>query len=168
MAKRGLTRIDGLFENVMVIQPVGPGDSDKDSVGAIQDLLRGQGQLSVPYLTSASYGIFGPKPTAAVNGFRGNNGLPADDAVDFEMMKALIQTPAKKPIASRPYVTLALDFEWTGMTKIVTLTSVLEGLGSFGAMNLNSDKAGMSYGMIQWAQKPKRLHEILQAFSDAD
>ena len=64
------------------------------------------------------------------------------------MMKALIQTPAKKPAASRPYVTLALDFDWTGLMKTVVLTSILEGEGAFGALNLNTDKAGLSYGIF--------------------
>jgi peptidoglycan hydrolase-like protein with peptidoglycan-binding domain len=168
MAMSGLTRIDGLFEGVPAVQPVGPGDADKDSVGAIQDLLRGQGQPSMPTLLAPDYGLFGAKTTAAVNGFRNANGLQTSDIVDVEMMKALVQTPAKKPAASRPYVTLALDFDWSGLTKIVVLTSILEGEGAFGALNLNTDKAGLSYGVIQWAQKPKRLHEILQAFSDAD
>jgi hypothetical protein len=63
---------------------------------------------------------------------------------------------------------LLLNFDWSGLTKIVILTSILEGQGTFGAMNLNTDKAGLSYGIIQWAQKPGRLHEILQAFSDAN
>jgi hypothetical protein len=43
MSKSGLPRIDGLFEGALVVAPVGPGDRDKESVGAIQDLLRGQG-----------------------------------------------------------------------------------------------------------------------------
>jgi peptidoglycan hydrolase-like protein with peptidoglycan-binding domain len=168
MAMSGLTRIDGLFGGAPAVQPVGPGDADKDSVGAIQDLLRGQGQPSMPTPLAPDYGLFGAKTTAAVNGFRNANGLQTSDIVDVEMMKALVQTPAKKPTASRPYVTLALDLDWSGLTKIVVLTSILEGEGAFGALNLNTDKAGLSYGVIQWAQKPKRLHEILQAFSDAD
>jgi peptidoglycan hydrolase-like protein with peptidoglycan-binding domain len=168
MAKSGLVRIDGLFEDLMVIQPIGPGDPDKESVGAVQDLLRGQGQPSMPKPTASDYGTFGAKTKTAVNGFRSDNGLDASDLVDFDMMKALIQKPAKQPIASRCYVTMALDFDWTGLTKVVLLTSILEGGGSFGAMNLNTDKAGMSYGIIQWAQKPRRLHEILLSFQNAD
>ena len=168
MAMSGLTRIDGLFEGAPAVQPVGPGDADRDSVGAIQDLLRGQGQPSMPTPLAADYGLFGSKTTAAVNGFRSATGLLPSGLVDVEMMKALIQTPAKKPTASRPYVTLALDFDWSALAKLVVMTSILEGEGAFGALNLNTDKAGLSYGIIQWAQKPQRLHEILQAFSDAD
>ena len=168
MAKSGLTRIDGLFERVMATPPIGPGDADRPSVGAVQDLLRGHGQRGLPSMTASDYGAFGNKTKAAVNAFRASAGLPASDLVDFDMMQALIATPAPQPIASRPYVTLALDLDWSGMTKIVLITSMLEGQGAFGAMNLNTDKAGMSFGMIQWAQKPKRLQEILQAFNDAD
>jgi peptidoglycan hydrolase-like protein with peptidoglycan-binding domain len=168
MAKSGLPRIDGLFEGTVGVQAVGPGEQDKESVGAIQDLLRGQHQPSMPTPVAADYGIFGPKTTAAVKAFRSVNGLDDSDSVDFPTMKALIQVPAKNPVTSRPYVTLLLDFDWSGLTKIVILTSILEGQGSFGALNLNSDKAGLSYGIIQWAQRPGRLHEILQAFRDAD
>jgi hypothetical protein len=168
MAMSGLPRIDGLFDGAVIVQPVVPGDPDKESVGAIQDLLRGHGQQSMPTVAAADYGIFGPKTTTAVEAFRSANGLDDSDAVDVAMMRALIQVPATKPIASRSYVTMRLDFDWDGLTKIVILTSILEGQGGFGAMNLNSDKAGLSYGIIQWAQKPGRLHEILQAFSAAD
>jgi hypothetical protein len=168
MAMSGLTRIDALFAGEPAAQPVGPGDPDKESVGAIQDLLRGHGQRSMPNPTAMDYGVFGNLTKAAVNGFRADNGLDAADTVDSRMIKALVQTPSKTPVASRPYVTLALDFEWTGLTKIVLLTSILEGEGSFGAMNLNTDKAGMSYGIIQWAQKPQRLHRLLAALQAAD
>jgi peptidoglycan hydrolase-like protein with peptidoglycan-binding domain len=168
MAKSGLVRIDGLFEGTPVGLPIGPGDPDKESVGAIHDLLRGQGQPSMPTPVAADYGIFGPKTTGAVDAFRTANGLEASGVVDVAMMTALVRAPAKKPVASRPFVTLVLDFEWSGLTKIVSLTSILEGQGSFGAMNLNTDRAGLSYGIIQWAQKPGRLHEILKAFSDTN
>jgi hypothetical protein len=43
----------------------------------------------------------------------------------------------------------------------------MEGAGRFSALNLNTDKAGLSFGLIQWAQKPGRLTEILLAFSKA-
>jgi peptidoglycan hydrolase-like protein with peptidoglycan-binding domain len=168
MAQSGLARIDGLFEGTSTVPPVAPGDTDKESVGAIQDLLRGHGQAKMPGPVASDYGVFGGRTTAAVQAFRGDNGLPDADQVDSTMMQALIRVPAKRPIASRPYVTLGLDFIWNSMTKVLLLTSILEGKGAFAAMNLNSDKAGMSYGIIQWAQKPKRLHEILQAFHDSD
>jgi hypothetical protein len=82
MAKSGLPRIDGLFEGVLVVQPISPGGPDKQSVGAIQDLLRGQGQPSMPTAVAADYGIFGPKTTAAVNAFRSTNELDDSDTVD--------------------------------------------------------------------------------------
>ncbi len=168
MALSGLTRIDGLFGGAPTAQPVAPGDPDRESVGAIQDLLRGHGQTTMPNPTAADYGLFGQRTAAAVTAFRRDRGLEAAEIVDVAMMTALVQTPAATPVASRPYVTMGLDFEWSGMTKIVLLTSILEGEGGFGALNRNTDKAGLSYGILQWAQKPGRLHGLLQAFCQAD
>jgi len=51
---------------------------------------------------------------------------------------------------------------------VLGLTAIMEGLGKFGSLNLNADKAGLSFGIIQWAQRPKRLIDILEAFSKAD
>src|SRR5271165_3862766 len=102
MTKSGLPRIDALFQGTVGAQPVGPGDPDKESVGAIQDLLRGQGQPSMPTPVAADYGLFGSKTTAAVRAFRSANGLNDSDTVDFAMIKALVQVPAKKPVGSRP------------------------------------------------------------------
>ena len=41
------------------------------------------------------------------------------------------------------------------------------GSGKFGALNLNTDGAGLSFGLIQWAQRPGRLAEIVYAFCQA-
>ena len=49
----------------LVVAPDGPGDPDKESVGAIQDLLRGQGQPSMPNRVAA-----GPGKWALVHGRR--------------------------------------------------------------------------------------------------
>jgi hypothetical protein len=168
MAQSGLTRIDGLFGGEPTAQPVGPGDPDRESVGAIQDLLRGHGQTTMPNPTAADYGLFGQRTAAAVSAFRRDQSLDIAGVVDAATLSALVRTPAATPVASRPYVTMGLDFEWSGMTKIVLLTSILEGEGGFGALNRNTDKAGLSYGLLQWAQKPGRLHGLLQAFCQTD
>jgi hypothetical protein len=103
-----------------------------------------------------------------VRDFRAKAGLGAGQSLDSATLHRLIETPAPDPVASRPYVTLALDLEWSDMTKVLLLTSQLEGMGLFGALNHNTDFAGLSFGIIQWAQKPGRLAEILQAFKDRD
>lgn len=68
---------------------------------------------------------------------------------------------------SRGYLTLVLDFLFDGMTRVMSLTTQFEGGGRFGATNPNSDHAGLSFGLIQWAQKPRRLNELLRAFQAA-
>jgi hypothetical protein len=65
-------------------------------------------------------------------------------------------------------VTLALDFEWQELLKVMLVTTLLEGGGRFAAINANTDHAGLSFGIIQWAQKPGRLTEILKSFQAAD
>jgi hypothetical protein len=62
MAKSGLPRIDGLFESTLGVQPVGPGDPDRASIGAIQDLLRGQRQPSMPTPVATGMGSSVPRP----------------------------------------------------------------------------------------------------------
>src|SRR5262249_11056820 len=86
---------------------------------------------------------------------------------DAQAFQSLVQAPATVPVASRGYLTLVLDFSWSGLAKIVSLTAQMEGAGKFGALNLNTDRAGMSFGLIQWAQSPGRLTEILVAFRNA-
>jgi hypothetical protein len=50
------------------------------------------------------------------------------------------------------------------MLRVMSITTEFEGGGRFGAQNRNTDRAGLSYGLIQWAQKPGRLHDIVSAF----
>lgn len=167
MALCGIPRIDDLNQAAAGATAIGPGDPDTESVGLIQGMLIGQGQKGLPNLLSPDYGKFGPVTTAAVQNFRAQQGLAAGNQVDSQTLQALVQAPAPSPILSRGYMTLVLDFSYGGMAKILSVTAQMEGAGKFAAMNLNSDKAGMSFGLIQWAQKPGRLTEILKAFRSA-
>ncbi len=167
MARCGIDRIDDLNGGVATAAPIGPHDPDAESVGVIQSLLAGQGQKGLPNLLSPAFGTFGPLTTQAVHNFRAQQGLPETDVIDIAAMRQLVQTPAAVPIASRGYLTLVLDFAYTGLAKILSVVAQMEGAGKFAALNLNTDKAGMSFGLLQWAQKPKRLNEILTAFSIA-
>jgi peptidoglycan hydrolase-like protein with peptidoglycan-binding domain len=164
MALCGISRIDDLNAGAAAASPIGPGDRDSESVGVIQNLLTGQGQTGLPNLLSPDFGSFGPQTSAAVQRFRAQHSLPAGNQVDAQMLQAMVQAPAAAPIASQGYLTLALDFDYSGLGKILSVVAQMEGAAKFSAMNLNSDKAGLSFGLIQWAQKPGRLAEILNAF----
>lgn len=76
----------------------------------------------------------------------------------------MVDAPASNPIASRGYLALVLDFIFSGIVRVMSLTTRFEGAGRFTAINRNTDKAGLSFGLIQWAQKPGRLNELLRAF----
>jgi peptidoglycan hydrolase-like protein with peptidoglycan-binding domain len=163
MALCGISRIDDLNSAAASAAAIGPGDADPESVGVVQQMLAGQGQRGLPNLLSPDYGTFGPLTSAAVQNFRAQQGLAAGNEVDSLTLQALVQVPAQSPVASRGYMTLVLDFAYSGLAKILSVVAQMEGAGKFSAMNLNTDKAGLSFGLIQWAQKPGRLTEILKA-----
>jgi hypothetical protein len=52
------------------------------------------------------------------------------------------------------------------LVKLVSLVAAVEGGGKFSSLCKNTDTAGLSVGIIQWAQKPKALHELLGKFVD--
>lgn len=168
MADSGIQRIDELLAGTGA--PLKPGEHDTNPtveegpVGAVQDLLRGHGFRRLPGLRDASRGKFGKGTEKAIRAFRKDHGLPDSAEIDQRLLEELIDAPASSPIASQAYVTLVLDIAFTGLAKLVSLVAIVEGAGKFGALCKNTDKAGLSVGIIQWAQRPLRLAELLRAF----
>src|SRR5262245_33088728 len=142
--------------------------SDREAVAAVQGLLIGHGYRRLPTLLSASCGLFGPQTAAAVQKFQSTHALPATNAIDRATLRALVTIPATSPIISRLYAAFVLDISFTGLLRSAAVTMQLEGGGYFGAANRNTDRCGLSFGLIQWAQRPGRLHELLAAFEQAD
>ncbi len=168
MANTGITRIDDLMAGAPGVAPVAIGDPDRDAVGAIQDLLAGYGNNHLPDVRLPAHGNYGTLTAAAVQHFRADNGLPPSNQVDSDCLNALARGKAADPMACRSYVALSLDVEVGPMTYLMTLTGLWEADARFALLNLNTDHAGLSFGVIQWAQKPGRLAEILSAFHTAD
>ncbi len=168
MSKTGISRIDDLFSAVPGAAPIGPGDPDRLAVGAIQDLLIGLGNTHMPDVRLSAHGNYGALTGTAIQEFRTANGLPPNGTVDTACLAALARARHSSPVASRCYIALALDLEITPMTYLMTLTGLWEANARFASLNLNTDKKGLSFGLIQWAQKPGRLNEIVTAFRDAD
>ncbi len=94
--------------------------------------------------------------------------MPVQPLVDRETIHRLVLDSAPDPRAGRAYIGLALGFPPSPLLKMLSLVSQMEGLGRFAVLNLNTDGAGLSFGVIQWAQRPGRLGEILEAFKAAD
>ena len=164
----GIQRIDDLWAGSAAALPIDESETDASAIGAIQDLLTGQGFPGLPSVLSSAYGSFGPKTANAIRSFQDARALSSSGKVDTATLKGLIANPAADPRASQVYLALVLGFPVTGMQRVLSLTAQMEGVGKFAALNRNSDRAGLSFGIIQWAQKPGRLAEILQAMSNAD
>ena len=129
MALCGVSRVDDLNAGAATASPIVPGDPDVESVGVIQDLLTGQGQKGLPNLLSPVYGSFGPLTSAAVQGFRTQQSLSAGNQVDSKTLQSLVQSPATAPIASRGYLSLTLNFAYSGLAKILSMVAQMEGGG---------------------------------------
>jgi hypothetical protein len=158
MAQSGIARIDELLRGHG--EEILPGEEDREAVGLIQDLLIGHG-FHLPGVLGGSRGSYGPKTAGAVSAFQRSCDLPDTGSVDADTLQAIVAVPAPRPLASQGYLTLVLDLPFSGITRLMSITSQFEGTGRFSAINRNTDHAGMSFGLIQWAQKPGRLHELL-------
>ena len=165
MTGTGIARIDALWQDPAA-PPIVPGEADTEAVGAVQDLLIGHG-ARLPGILGAGHGSFGSKTELAVRTFQEAQGLQPTGRVDQATLHALASKPAASPVAARSYLVLSLETPWTGFTRLVGLTAQFEAAGKFTARNRNTDRAGLSFGIIQWAQKPGRLNGLLRAFRRA-
>jgi hypothetical protein len=167
MTPIGIAEIDRFF-GAQSTPPLDFAQAGRDAIGAIQDLLTGQGFPKLPSVLSPAYGVCGDATRAALSGFQNSCGLPLADALSTETMKQLVCVAAKDPRATRAYFSLVLGIPFTGIHRVLALTAQMEGVGKFAALNLNTDTAGLSFGLIQWAQRPGRLAEIVAAFREDD
>ena len=172
MADSGIQRIDDLL-NKTGEAPLTGADSVA-AIGAIQDLMRGHGGTELPSLTSDNYGAttadhkFKPATLKAIHKFQKDHNLKVEDQVSATMLAALVRIPATTPVASQVYMALVLGIPAGGAGKILSLVAIAEGGGKFTAIARNPDKAGLSLGIIQWAQKPGRLFELLDGWNTAN
>jgi peptidoglycan hydrolase-like protein with peptidoglycan-binding domain len=165
MAITGISRIDQLLGGQT--ESIGPNASDQEAVGVLQDLLMGHDMKGLPGLLGKGRGLFGNNTAGAVREFQKAQKLPETGVVDSATLRKMVDVPSVKPIACLGYLALSLDILFKGMIRVMSLTSQFEGAGLFTAINRNTDRAGLSFGLIQWAQKPGRLNEILRAFQAA-
>ena len=142
--------------------------TDREAVGAVQSLLLGHGFSRMPTILARDCGIYGPQTIAALHSFQSDQDLAATGAIDRATLQALAKVPARSPVVSGAYAAFVLNISAAGLLRPATVTMQLEGGGRFAAANWNTDRAGLSFGLIQWAQRPGRLHELLVAFQRAD
>ncbi len=163
----GVPRIDQMVAGTFV-ETITQTETDREAVAIVQDLLTCHGFGSLPGLLSPQRGVFGSKTAQAITAFQNGCLLPANGQVDSATLEKLISQPAPDPRAAQAYLTLVLGNSYSGMYRVLSLVAQMEGVGRFAALNRNTDGAGLSFGLIQWAQRPGRLVDIVKAFRDAD
>jgi hypothetical protein len=160
----GDSTIDGLLADDVSVKPLSPG-ADAPAVGYLQDLLRGHGYDSLPDPRSASYRAYGPATGHAIADYRLRHGLGSEAQADSRLLRDLVVRPAPKATLGPAYVPLVLDVAFTPILRFVWLTSLFETGGAFAMLNLNTDQCGLSFGILQWSQKPGQLRRFLEACS---
>jgi hypothetical protein len=163
----GVEVIDGFFAN-SAPPPVELSTAGPEAVGVIQDLLTGHGFSNQPSILAPGYGACGNATSEALRSFQNNCGLTPDGILTSATMKQLVALPAKDPRATEAHLSLVLGIPFTGMDRVLAITAQMEGAGKFAAFNLNTDFAGLSFGIIQWSQSTGRLLEIVGAFRNTD
>jgi hypothetical protein len=161
----GIVALDRLWMDETA-PPVAPGD--RESVAAVQALLIGHGYDRLPTVLAQDCGVYGPQTIGALQQFQTGQGLATTGNIDAATLHALARVPASSPVISTAYAAFVLEIASTGLLRPATITMQLEGGGHFAAANWNTDRCGLSFGLIQWAQRPGRLHELLVALERAD
>lgn len=152
--------VDGLLRNPATVTPLMPGATGL-AVAYLQDLLRGHGHNQLPDPRANGYGIYGPATSQAVSDYRRKFGLPAAERADSAILADLVARPAENALLGPAYVPLVLNKTFTPILRFVWLTSLFETRGVFASLNLNTDRCGLSFGILQWSQKPGQLHIFL-------
>jgi hypothetical protein len=180
------SRISDLYNDVTgPTLPLKKGDTDEEAVGYVQELLRGvRQQAAVPGWISVeesvveggeTFGIFGGSTSSAVIKFKKAHNLKAtaDETVDHETIKKLVDLPHKTPVAGQAYLILRLGFKRTIWTRMMGWISAFEESARQGAFanakkqDKNDAKfTGLSYGLLQWTFGSARLGELLQEMFD--
>jgi hypothetical protein len=111
------------------------------------------------------YGKFyGRRTIAAVKAFRAENHIEpvGSGETDAAVLKKLLEVTPVRPLASRIYVSRALDMNYTGFTEVASIIALGETNGRFDVTTNGYDKAGQSFSLLQWAQSQERLTPVFE------
>jgi len=164
MTKCGIARVDDLIANSPGAQAI-TDDSDPDAVSVLRDLLICSGVRFKRVRPGSTADVrpddSGTCPISKKELLPFDKQHPAVGALTFQRL--IVPRPFAERVMGWACVTLLLDFRFTTQLKILALTRAWETDGSFSMLNLNTDGAGLSFGIIQRAQSRRRLWRPLDA-----
>jgi len=175
----GNDRIDSLFAGTAGSQPIVYHDADTVAVGLVQELLECHQKpgvsLAIPRRNARQFGKFGPVSKKAVLAFKNEGQKPVDftkdPTIDTTTLRLLVGRPATTPRAVPLYLALVLDQALGDCARLACLTSLQEEQAAYGGFATcikqqpdDSEKTGVSFGLLNWTQGSKRFGNMLDQF----
>jgi hypothetical protein len=171
----GLAKVDRLLADAA--EPALVEGANEPAVGIVHDLINrfdpSLDQLR-PLLPNAwkkakpallpsadGYTLFAPKTTALVRAFQKLRGLTVTGNFDHDTATALLAAEEAKRLITPAELIFTHGLKYSDFLKAIVLTGGKECRFDFTVMNRNSDAAGLSLGVLHWAQRPKRLVELI-------
>lgn len=115
-----------------------------------------------PLPDAKEYLAYSSMTTALVGAFQQSCGLPQTGNVDHATAFALLAAEKGKALVTPAELIFAHKLKYSHFLKALVLTGGKECSFDFTKMNRNTDRAGLSLGVLQWAQKPGRLAELIE------
>ncbi|WP_315763640.1 peptidoglycan-binding domain-containing protein [Bradyrhizobium sp. SZCCHNS2005] len=172
----GIPKLDRLLNDAGE-SPLGEG-ANEPAVGIVHDLInRFDPKLArlrpllpkswkkakaAPLPSADGYPVYAAKTAALVGAFQKLGGLPVTGKVDHATISALRTAQETKVLITPAELIFTHGLKYTHFLKAIVLTGGRECRFDFTVMNRNSDRAGLSLGVLHWAQRPKRLAELIE------
>ncbi len=171
----GILRIDRLLSEDGE-PPLEQNSKDGDAIGVVHDLInRFDYRLKrmrpflppratwrgAPLPGDRNYMVFDGRTAALVSAYQKLRERETTGKVDRGTLASLIAEPASKALITSGHAICEHGFKHSHFLKALALTAGRECRFDSTVMNLNDDGAGLSLGVLHWAQKPGRLYELI-------
>jgi hypothetical protein len=130
-------------------------------------LSKGWKKAKPPPLPSLDiYQDFSAKTEALISAFQSLRGLDVNGTIDNKTALALVLAENNKKLITPAELIFGHGLKLSHTLTAVILTGGKECRFDFTVMNRNGDGAGLSLGVLHWAQRPGRLAELIVFLRD--